>query len=142
MSRRGLRAEHRLDARGYVAVHVRGLDGECVSAALPHNRGGGVAVRGSSNFTAEDLCDVRPRFLRSTISLMGAQGLPVVLADDGERPELSARLRREYGALSYSGPDASFVDLLLMIRATVLVGRRGRPQRRDRPYPRRPAVQP
>ena len=54
--------------------------------------------------------------------MMGAQGLPVVLADDGERPELSARLRHEYGALSYSGPDASFVDLLLMIRATVLVG--------------------
>ena len=120
----GFERKHRLDARGYVAVHVRSLETECVvrTRRFLRNRGGGAAVRGSSNFTAEDICDVRPRFLRSTISLMGAQGLPVVLADDGERPELSSRLRREYGALSYSGPDASFVDLLLMIRATVLVG--------------------
>ena len=58
----GFERKHRLDARGYVAVHAD-TETECVvrTRRFFRNRGGGVAVRGSSNFTAEDICDVRPR---------------------------------------------------------------------------------
>jgi hypothetical protein len=107
-----------LGGRPVVAADICGMSDAYVDAALAAHAdrfvktGGGSSSGGGGGSSS------------SSGSGSSAAGLrwPVVLAHDGEDEARAAALVAKYGARVYRGPMAAFVDLLLMVRAGLLVG--------------------
>jgi hypothetical protein len=132
----------------YVVIHLRAFGPSCtvrVTRALDRRRQTVTPQQlGGRPVVAADICGMSDAYVDAALAAhadrfvknggggsssssgsgSSAAGLrwPVVLAHDGEDEARAAALVAKYGARVYRGPMAPFVDLLLMVRAGLLVG--------------------
>ena len=74
------------------------------------------------NMTAIDACTMSDRYLDAVLADADVQNLPMVLAHDGQQPARAASIARTYGAVSYRGEHGTFVDMLLLLRSSFMIG--------------------
>lgn len=114
---------------GYVAIHLRSLDSECEirydSCRRIPSRIGGHDMDG---MTAHDVCTCSDNYLKALFRKDNIPGKwPIVLCHDHKESHLDINNRAEaimlkYNAVSYQGPSAVNVDMLLLVRSSYLVG--------------------
>ena len=126
--------------RGFTAVHLRSLEKTCVARITRQMADGYWGQNGSvkqrvpaqapawiqfaaeRDIGAEGVCSMSDRYLDALFAHAGTRELPVVLAHDKQNPSRAIAIARKYGAVSYSGTYAPFVDLLLMVRSAYFIG--------------------
>jgi len=115
---------------GFTAVHLRALENACV-ALLKRQLNtdyGDVRVPGYVQFLrdaqmdAADVCDMTDRYLDEILSRAKVKHLPMVVAHDRQKPSRLGQISRRYGAVSYTGAMGVFVDVLLLLRASYMIG--------------------
>jgi hypothetical protein len=114
---------HNLVLGGYIAVHLRNLEGSCTRRSELHDSSVLRALLppwSAAVHNATDICSMSHRYL--SVVLAAYPGVPVVLAHDRQDNVRAADIRARFGAVSYSGPHDAFVDMQLLIRAKYLVG--------------------
>eukprot|EP00755_Sulcionema_specki_P025527 Sspe_Gene.83535::Locus_54797_Transcript_2_3_Confidence_0.400_Length_1315::g.83535::m.83535 len=107
------------------AIHLRGLEKSC------RDRLRKMAVKANVQIDGEGYtqCDPSVEYVKGALDRTGAKG--VYLADDGQRPAITAALRRELGAVRYADVGAGryppatlpgmLVDFWVLVRADVLL---------------------
>ena len=115
--------EQSLDAPfGYVAIHLRYLEGTCVRRMLRRGQKG-LREKRTNEEDAETICHMPEAYVRRQLKEAHVDHLPVVLAHDHERPDLATHLQRALNAKSYDGdPDlGEAVDAQLLLRAQFVI---------------------
>lgn len=101
---------HPLDA----VVHMRSLEGTCRARMADRVH---VMLR-FDGLSARDVCDMSALYVQRFVS----KNQTIVLAHDGQHVRAARRLQRAFHVVSYTGPYSLYVDMLLMVRASVFIG--------------------
>ena len=111
--------------KGYNAIHLRWLEGSCISRikkCIEASDGCNRFVTFTENITASDVCTMSSFHVHMQLQIANTTHLPCFLATDGQRKNDILRLEKDFGCVRYSGENAHFVDLLLLIHSTTFVG--------------------
>mmetsp|Transcript_45076 Transcript_45076/g.101760 ORF Transcript_45076/g.101760 Transcript_45076/m.101760 type:complete len:195 (-) Transcript_45076:151-735(-) len=110
--------------QAFNAVHLRDFEGTCVKRCRPENIASQSVTEADLGrpVNCEDFCNMTDAYLNVSLYKGSALGRPLVLAHDGQNPARAAEIVRHYGAKVYAGPNAAFVDMLLLLQSNYLVG--------------------
>ena len=116
-------------ANGFTAVHLRSLEHECeLRVKAQFDLSDDVQVPKYIQFLlhekmdAIDVCSMSNRYLDAIVSHAMVKHLPIVVAHDRQQPSRLADISRTYRGVSYQGVNGVFVDMLLLMRASYMIG--------------------
>eukprot|EP00750_Incisomonas_marina_P031308 INCI7958.1.p1 GENE.INCI7958.1~~INCI7958.1.p1 ORF type:complete len:387 (-),score=64.69 INCI7958.1:262-1326(-) len=110
---------------GFNALHLRLLENSCNRRVEREWKAGNArppTLEGGSKANADDICHMSSRLIHTWAKKAGTAHLPFFLSSDGQSPADAERIAKEFGAVQYSGHDAVFVDMLLLMRSTTFIG--------------------
>eukprot|EP00035_Acanthoeca_spectabilis_P010454 m.185358 g.185358 ORF g.185358 m.185358 type:complete len:435 (+) comp15025_c1_seq1:137-1441(+) len=120
----GFERAHGLQMGGYVAVHLRGLEGKCTRMSELHNSmllGAMHPPWDNATHTAADVCSMSHRYLAAV--MRGFSGhCRMVLAHDRQDTARAADIARRFNAVTYTHTNDVLVDIQLLLRSGFFVG--------------------
>ena len=107
---------------GYVAIHLRWLENNCVDWMVKRSLNGHLSRRSSNRtYDAVAVCNMTDAYITESLK-QAPKNLPIVLAHDHERLDLADEIRRKWNATSYDGDFGEAVDVQLLLRAHFVIG--------------------
>ena len=64
----------------------------------------------------------RSAYIRHVARLAETSNLPYFLSHDGQNATRAREIEREFQAVTFAGPNAMWIDILLHIRSTTFIG--------------------
>lgn len=112
--------KYQLSCTGYLAVHLRGLEGTCISRVNSHNAALNQYLDWDAG-SASDLCSMSDSLIEKHLAKL-PRGTQVVLLHDRQNKGRASAIVRKFNAKVYEGPKGSFVDLLLAFKSSYFLG--------------------
>lgn len=120
--------DHLASPHGYIALHLRFFEGGCVSW---FNKKFGFSFKSNVRkympngrpVTAEDVCSMSDDLIDAALLMAGsAKVRPIFLAHDRQQKDRAHAIQKKYNAVTYEGPHGAYVDQLLLLQSSFMVG--------------------